>query len=214
LLVASAAFISLAVVARAVAYFPIDLTISRALQALHATIFDHLMYGLTWLGFTPQAGVVGGVVIVLLFAVGLRWEAVATLFAAGGSLVTMIVKLLVYRPRPTPDLVRVLSHLNSWSFPSGHVVTFTTFCGFLAFLCYTLLKPSWGRTALLIGLALMIVLVGVSRIYEGQHWFSDVVGGYLLGSLWLALSIEFYRWGKPRFFVRQPIAPEVPVSSR
>jgi undecaprenyl-diphosphatase len=59
--------------------------------------------------------------------------------------------------------------------------------------------------------AVLGVMMGLSRIYQGQHWFSDVMGAYLLGSLWLALTIWIYRWGKPRFFVHQPVAPETPV---
>src|SRR6185503_7608434 len=101
-----------------------------------------------------------------------------------------------------------LANLPTKSFPSGHVVMVTTFYGFLAFLVFTLLKPSWGRTALLVVFAALIVLMGPSRIYLGQHWFSDVMGAYLLGGLWLALTIMFYRWGKQRFFRNQPVATE------
>jgi undecaprenyl-diphosphatase len=56
----------------------------------------------------------------------------------------------------------------------------------------------------------MVAMIGASRIYVGQHWASDVVGAYLLGSVWLALSVLIYRWGKPRFFVNQPVAKETP----
>ncbi len=56
----------------------------------------------------------------------------------------------------------------------------------------------------------LVALIGLSRIYVGDHWASDVTGAYLLGSLWLALSIAIYSWGKTRFFVRQPLAPEKP----
>jgi membrane-associated phospholipid phosphatase len=78
------------------------------------------------------------------------------------------------------------------------------------FLGYTLLKPSIARTMMLVILGSLVALVGLSRIYLGDHWASDVTGAYLLGSLWLALSIALYRWGKTRFFVRQPLAPEKP----
>jgi undecaprenyl-diphosphatase len=56
----------------------------------------------------------------------------------------------------------------------------------------------------------LIALIGMSRIYLGQHWASDVLGAYLLGTLTLVVNIWFYRWGKKRFFVRQPVAPEKP----
>jgi hypothetical protein len=88
------------------------------------------------------------------------------------------------------------------------VLEFTCFLGFLCFLNYTLVKPSVGRSVVMAALGALMLLMGVSRIYQGQHWFSDVMGAYLLGSLWLALSIKFYRWGKKKFFVRQPVAPK------
>jgi undecaprenyl-diphosphatase len=137
---------------------------------------------------------------------------VSSLFAAAGIIIGTITKLVVYRPRPSSDVVHVLSQLPSSGFPSGHVLCFTCFAGFLAFLSYTLLKKSVGRTVLITFFAVLLGLMGMSRIYEGQHWFSDVMGAYLLGSLWLALTIRFYRWGKTRFFVHQPVAPETPVA--
>jgi undecaprenyl-diphosphatase len=210
-LVASVVFVILAVIAHTVAYFPIDLTITHAIQAYHGQVFDRLMYGISWLGFYPQVVPLGAVVILALFFSGLRWEAVSTLFATISVAIAGIVRLIVARPRPSANLVHVFLRLPSSGFPSGHVVAMTGFCGFLAFLCFTLLKPSAGRTTALILLSLFIALMGYSRIYLGQHWFSDVMGAYLFGSLWLALTIRFYRWGKERYFVHQPVAPTVPA---
>jgi membrane-associated phospholipid phosphatase len=116
---------------------------------------------------------------------------------------------LIQRPRPTANLVHVFRILNSYSFPSGHVMFYVVFFGFLFFLAFALLKPSLVRNLLLLFFAVMILLIGVSRIYLGQHWASDVLGAYLLGSLTLVANIVFYRWGKSRFFV----ARTQPVSS-
>ncbi|MEO5989035.1 MAG: phosphatase PAP2 family protein [Candidatus Eisenbacteria bacterium] len=212
-LTASVVFVVLAVVAHTVAYFAIDLSITKAVQSYHGVIFDRLMYGISWLGFFPQVVPLGALVILTLAFLGLRWEAVSMLFATLSTGVGALIKLVVIRPRPSADLVHVFRELNSSGFPSGHVLSTTAFCGFLAFLCFTLLKPSIGRTALLVGLALLIALMSVSRIYMGQHWFSDVMGAYLFGSLWLVLTIRFYRWGKTRYFVHQPVAPAAPPSS-
>ena len=203
---ATLGFIALAVVARSVPYFPIDLKLTRALQADKGILFAQLMAGVSWLGYWPQVEVIGSAIVLSLYLLGLRWEAVALSSTAFASGVGALVKLAVMRPRPTADLVEVSRILDTMSFPSGHVVTATAFGGFLVFLAYSLLKPSWGRTLLIGCLVLEILLMGVSRMFLGNHWFSDVVGGHVLGGLWLALSIQFYRWGKTRFFVHQPVA--------
>lgn len=192
-LMASAAFIALAVAAHFVPYFPIDLTITREVQSYHGAVYDAVMRALSWVGFTPQAYLLGAALLVVMFLAGLRWEAVGGVFAGLVSAIGTAIKLLVYRPRPSADLVHVFRQLPDTGFPSGHVLSAVAFGGFLGFLAFTLLKPSRWRTALLIVIAFGIALMGPSRIYMGQHWFSDTMGAYVLGSLWLALSIKLYR---------------------
>lgn len=209
-LVVAALFVGLAVVAHSVPYFQLDLSISRALQTEQGDLFRRIMYAVSWIGFFPQAMILGVATVSALFLAGLRWEAVITLFAQLCTLVGGLIKVAVLRPRPGTDLVHVAQQLATASFPSGHVLGATALFGFLGFLAFTLLKPSWARSAMLAFVAIVIFLMGPSRIYLGQHWFSDVIGGYLFGSLWLALTIWVYRWGKPRFFRRQPIAPAAP----
>jgi len=213
LLGASVVFVVLAVVAHTVAYFPIDLNITRAVQSYHGPLFERAMYAISWLGFFPQVAALSAVVIVALFLFGLRWEAVSMVFASFSSVVGALIKLVVIRPRPSADLVHVFQQLPSSGFPSGHVLSTTAFCGFLVFLCFTLPKPSPGRTTTLVVLSVLIALMGLSRIALGQHWFSDVMGAYLFGSLWLALTVRFYRWGKVRYFVHQPVAPAAASNS-
>jgi membrane-associated phospholipid phosphatase len=209
LVVATAAFGTLVVLASLFNYFPIDLIITRGVQTLNAAWFANLMWAVSFLGYAPQSFVLVGLAGLLLFVIGLRWEAVTALIAAAGATgLGSLIKLVVHRPRPGAGLVHVVQQLNDPSFPSGHVLLYTAFFGFLIFLAYTLLKPSFGRTLLLVIFGSLVALVGLSRIYLGDHWASDVTGAYLLGSLWLALSITIYRWGKTRFFVRQPLAPE------
>ena len=215
LIVAVVAFVILAVIAKTVAYFTFDVTITRAMQTFNAGWIDAVMRVLTWIGFTPQAWIISLVVLVFLYASGLKWETVVSFVSLVLSTALGLgIKVLVDRPRPSADLVTVINQLKDYSFPSGHVLFFTTFFGFMLFLAYTLLKHSWWRTGLLILLVGMIALIGPSRIYVGQHWASDVIAAYLLGSVWLALSVVIYRWGKPRFFVDQPVAKETPASGQ
>jgi undecaprenyl-diphosphatase len=178
------------------------------IQTITNPAFATLMAWISWPGFTPQTLVIPFIVVGFLWALGLHWEAVAALIAAFSSAaVDGAVKTFIQRPRPSASLVHVFRILNSYSFPSGHVMFYVVFFGFLFFLAFALLKPSALRTLILLFFGLMIVLVAPSRIYLGQHWASDVVGAYLLGSLTLVANIAFYRWGKSRFFVakKQPV---------
>ncbi len=124
--------------------------------------------------------------------------------AVADQVVNLGIKLFIQRPRPSSSLVHVLQNVGGYSFPSGHVMFYTAFFGFIWFLAFSLLKPSWLRTLILFILGLLIVLIGASRIYEGEHWASDVLGGYLIASLILVAAVQLYRWGKPRFFTDQP----------
>lgn len=104
-----------------------------------------------------------------------------------------LLKELVARPRPPESLVNVLEPLPQYSYPSGHVMYFVVFFGFLAFLAVSLpkLEPRWRILWLSISLPL-IILVGVSRVYLGAHWPSDVAGAYLFGGLYLLVLILVY----------------------
>jgi undecaprenyl-diphosphatase len=211
LFAAIGAFAVLTFMVKTTPSFPIDLAIERAIQSIASPIFAGLMYLISWPGFSPQSYLLAALIVLAIYLLGLRWEAITALIATLlPPLVNVLVKEWIRRPRPTIDLVNVFGILNSYSFPSGHVMFYVGFFGFLWFLVYTLLKRSWRRTALLIVLGIFIGLVGISRIYLGQHWPSDVLGAYLLGSLTLVAILQFYRWGKKRFFVHQPVAPEQP----
>jgi membrane-associated phospholipid phosphatase len=203
-------FLILAVLASTVAYFTFDVTITRLVQTFNPGWFNALMVALSWIGFAPQAYVFTLIILLFLIASGLKWETVVALISViGSSALGLGIKVLIDRPRPSADLVNVFNQLSDFSFPSGHVLFFTVFFGFLIFLTYTLLKTSWWRTLILIVLVAVVALMGVSRVYLGQHWVSDVTAAYLLGSVWLTLTILVYRWGKPRFFVNQPVTEEI-----
>lgn len=209
LLAVIGAFTFLTILAKSIPFFSIDIQITHALQSLDSRFFLAFMNGISWPGFLPQCFVISALIVLTISTFGFHWEAVA---AAVGSLLppmaSVLIKGTVQRPRPTVDLVDVFQILDSYSFPSGHVLFYVGFFGFLWFLVYTLLKRSWFRTFLLIFLGSLIALVGVSRIYLGQHWASDVLGAYLLGSLILAVEIWFYRWGRKQFFRRDQVASE------
>jgi membrane-associated phospholipid phosphatase len=178
-------------------------------QSIRNPTLDFVAAWIGWPGFPPQSNVLfGGLVLVLalcrqvLAAIGLG-------LAAGGSAALWFwITPLVNRPRPSPDLVHVSAELPPGSFPSGHVLNLTASIGFIWYLAYTLLPPSPWRTAVLWLVPVYLVVLAVARVYEGQHWPSDVLGGVLLGALWLWLCITTYRWLEKVFGVRRERRPE------
>ena len=210
-IIAVVTFLVMAVLAKTVAYFTFDVSVTKAVQSFNPGWFNVLMNVVSWIGFGPQAYVFTALILLFIFVSGLKWETVVSLCSViGTTSLGLGIKFLIDRPRPSADLVNVLGQLKDFSFPSGHVLYFTVFFGFMIFLAYTLLKASWWRALTLFILFALVALVGVSRVYLGQHWASDVIAAYLLGTCLLAATILVYRWGKPRFFVDQPVAKETP----
>jgi membrane-associated phospholipid phosphatase len=207
LFLAISAFAMLTFLVETTPSFPVDLQITLAIQSIDSPFFEGLMRLISWPGFLPQSIIITLLIAFMLYMYGLHWESVTSLLAAILSGVTNeLVKDVIQRPRPAVDLVDVFAVLKSYSFPSGHVMFYVSLFGFVWYLAYTLLKRSLKRSLLLGFVGSFILLVGVSRIYLGQHWASDVLGAYLLGGLILAGIILFHQWGRKRFFVRQPVA--------
>lgn len=187
------AFVVLAFQAHAVPYFPIDLSIMRYVQAHELAWLKPFVSALNALGFPPVVDVVYGAVIVVMFFTGRRWEAGGVVVAAvGASGFSWLTKWLVARPRPPADLVHVQHHVPNPAFPAGHVAAFTAFCGFLCYLAWLRMDASWRRTTLIVFLVVAMLLMGLSRVQAGEHWPSDVLGGYLLGIAWLSAAAILY----------------------
>ena len=126
----------------------------------------------------------------LVLAAFEEWVVLGGWIAAfsGASILDRWLKLVVHRPRP--PYARAGIHHPSWSFPSGHAMGALVGIGMLT---YVLLRfaEATRRTRLVAWAAatVVIALIGVSRVYLGVHYLSDVIGGYAVGAAWLALCI-------------------------
>jgi YihY family inner membrane protein len=113
-----------------------------------------------------------------------------------------LIALIVSRPRPSSQLIHVFMPVPVHSFPSGHVENDVVFFGFLLYLSLTKPVSQWRYRWILIPIQLYavlnILLIGYSRVVEGSHWLTDVLGGYLSGALLLVLLIVLYRWALDR----------------
>jgi undecaprenyl-diphosphatase len=174
-------------------YFSFDLWFSRLIQRHSSPVFRGLMIAVSWPGNDYHPLIIALSCAALLLIWQHRIEAGCLLFSGGGaSLLTNLLKIAIGRPRPAAELVEIYRLHTTDSFPSGHVLGYVATYGFLFYLVWVLLPCSKPRLLLLCGLGALVLLVGPSRIYLGAHWASDVAGGYCLGSIWLALAIDFY----------------------
>lgn len=142
------------------------------------------------------------IVILTVVFLGLFWfnkEKVTALWLAANlviisGVVNQLLKLFFQRSRPT-----ILTHLvteHSYSFPSGHSVTSMILYGTLIFTAGLFIKNKTWQYVLQILLGLLIFGIGLSRIYLGVHFPTDVLGGYLLGISWLLFTYPYYRQQK------------------
>lgn len=129
----------------------------------------------------------GAAAIVALFVLDRRggW---LMLIGSIGSLLDNIVKLLVERHRPSVNLVHILTPASGFSYPSGHAVFFTWLGFMLAASLAPRARPVY-RPAIWGAAVVVIVLTCISRVWAGDHWPSDVVGGVLLGAGWSAFVL-------------------------
>ncbi len=167
----------------------LDLLIFNSLQALRTPWADQVMVFVTWFGDAYAVG------LLLLVAAGWlgwkkNWRAVSHLLAAAicTELMVLVLKTVTAIDRP----VAIYHGVNTFSFPSGHTAMSTVVFGMLAIIIAGMLPLP--RRWLAYGLAgVLAVLVGFSRLYLGAHWFSDVLGGFVLGVAWASLVGIAYR---------------------
>lgn len=185
----------LSVLARIYTVLPIDVWFTRELQEIQWAFVSRLMIAVSFLGYEPWSAITAVAGSALVAAL-LGWRDGLYLLGVtvGQGLVNAAIKWAVGRPRPVTSLVDVIVPLNGYSFPSGHVMFYTVFFGFVAFLALTRAPPRW-RWPLAAAPLALVLLVGPSRIILGAHWLSDVLAAYLLGLAILAVAIERYvRW--------------------
>lgn len=135
------------------------------------------------------------IAIITLFLKRL-WKEGWVLIAATtlGLFTVWTLKSLISRPRPTEDLVHVMEQASGYSFPSGHVTHYVIFLGTLTFIASEKINSEFLRYFIKIAVLLVLVCIGLSRIYLGAHWPSDVLGGYLLGTLVTVITTCVWRY--------------------
>jgi undecaprenyl-diphosphatase len=172
----------------------LDRPVLEWVMTLRTPASEAVVTAFTNLGRTlPMVVIAGFLMIALYLRFRRRTIVVLMLVAAAGSITfTLVGKALVGRSRP-PLVDAVPPYEQSFSFPSGHTLNSTVVAGMLAYLVVWLASRLWARVAAVVAAALWAVSMGLSRVFLGHHWLTDVVFAWLFGLAWLALLITAHR---------------------
>ena len=117
-----------------------------------------------------------------------------------GSVFSYITKFIFHRPRP--PLVSLIEQPVSYGLPSGHALLAVCFYGFIAYLLIKYFKKIYAKTLIAFFSLVLIILIGLSRVYLGVHYLSDVLAGWYLGFFTLILAITFFEINS-KFYKRE-----------
>jgi membrane-associated phospholipid phosphatase len=179
----------LAFAARGAGLLPGDLALTRSLQKLPPD--SALGTLLSYAGEVVWFLAIAALAVALLMS---RW--LAALFILLASLTSVFIgealKLLVASPRPSAELVRVVDPQQGHGFPSSTALLSVVLLGMIVYLIW---QPRRSVAVVAMGISpLMVLLIGLSRVYVGEHWATDVVGGWLFGDAWLLVLVAAHRW--------------------
>ena len=169
-------------------YKPVDMLIFDRLKPWVHPVKNRIMLFITFLGkhqFLIPANLF--LIFYFIFSMHENWFSIRVVTIALSSLVLMILlKSLFRRKRPLSPLLKAAKGL---SFPSGHAIMAVTFYGLILYILLHSIPSAWLRVLVSSLLVLLIVLIGYSRVYLRVHYASDVVAGFVIGLLWLFISL-------------------------
>lgn len=179
-----------------------DSAIISYVQGMETPALTAIMKFFTFIGSRDSIITIAIIVMLFLFVVlHHRSELVFFIIAiVGADILNRILKDFLHRARP--DLHRLIE-IGGYSFPSGHAMSAMAVYGALAFLLWRHIPTRIGRSILIILSAIMIFMIGISRVYLGVHYPSDIIGGYFASGFWLATAIWFYQRYKERRYNRK-----------
>lgn len=144
--------------------------------------------------FLGGDGLVAAAILALVLFLWFRWRratAWLSVTLAGALVLDMTLKVAFHRLRPTPFFGPLP---RTYSFPSGHALFSFCFYGVLAGLLAGRVRSLPWRILIWTFAALLVFAIGLSRIYLGVHYPSDVVAGYLTATIWVATMVALDRW--------------------
>ena len=172
---------------------PTDLAIFEKIKPLVNSINNKIMLFITFLG-KHQFLIPANLILIFYFLLVKKqnWFSIRVITISISSLVLMLLlKQLFHRKRPLSPLLKAAKGL---SFPSGHAIMAVTFYGLLIYILQHTIETGWLRSLITILLIILVILIGFSRVYLRVHYTSDVLGGFIIGLLWLIISLTEIKW--------------------
>lgn len=133
------------------------------------------------------------VIFIIVLLILIKDKKIALTIPANLLLITIInqiLKLIIQRPRP---IGYRLIEIGEYSFPSGHAMTSMALYGFLIYLSYKLIKNKNLKIFFITACILIIIIIGISRIYLGVHYCSDVLAGWSISIIYLIIYINILK---------------------
>src|SRR6187397_3290776 len=172
---------------------PIDMLIFDKIKPRVNAVNNKIMSFITFLG-THLFLVPANLILIFYFLLVKRqtWFSIRVITIAISSLaLMMLLKQLFQRKRPLSPLLKAAKGL---SFPSGHAIMAVTFYGLLIYILQHSITIEWLKWLMTVLVILLIILIGFSRVYLRVHYASDVAAGFIIGLLWLLLSLAVLKW--------------------
>jgi len=172
---------------------PIDMLIFEKIKPGVNAINNKIMLFITFLG-KHQFLIPANLILIFYFLLVKKqtWFSIRVITIAISSLVLMLLlKQLFQRKRPLSPLLKAAKGL---SFPSGHAIMAVTFYGLLIYILQHSITIEWLKWLMTVLVILLIILIGFSRVYLRVHYASDVAAGFIIGLLWLLLSLAVLKW--------------------
>ena len=146
----------------------------------------------TTLGSTVAMALIALATVVFLLVKRRRGDAaLVTVVAAGAGVLVRFGKATVGRERPPVDF-RLVAETNE-SFPSGHALASAAILGALLVVLLPAIPSARGRAVAIAAAAIFVTAIGLSRLYLGVHWATDVIGGWVIGFAWLYFCLTVRR---------------------
>lgn len=166
----------------------IDARFAQFLFTIRTNFLTNFFYIVTQFGNLGTTTLIAASILLYFLLKQKRYFILGFVITLLGTEATIyFLKIIINRARPGADIAYYLE--TSKSFPSAHAGIALALYGFLAYYLIVQIKKRPLKRLLVFFSILLIILIGFSRLYLGVHFLSDVIGGYILGSLWLLASI-------------------------